>query len=51
MGNAGAVANGLAEAPTTLETSVDGMVDKIDNATREQTSGKFISYDGNNYPW
>jgi norsolorinic acid ketoreductase len=51
MGNAGAIANGLKEAPTTLETSVDGMVDKIDTATREHTSGKFISFDEMSYPW
>jgi len=51
MGNAGAVANGLNEAPTTIKDCVDGMVDKIDNATREETSGRFISFDGEKYPW
>jgi norsolorinic acid ketoreductase len=51
MGNAGAQAHGLTEAPTTIETSVDGIISKIDGATREQTSGKFISYDSNDYPW
>jgi norsolorinic acid ketoreductase len=51
MGNSGAVANGLTEAPTTIQESVDGIVDKIDNATREETSGKFISFDGLKYPW
>jgi norsolorinic acid ketoreductase len=45
MGNSGAVANGLTEAPTTIQESVDGIIDKIDNATREETSGKFISLD------
>jgi norsolorinic acid ketoreductase len=51
MGNKGAHANGLAEAPTTIETSVDGIVSGIDAATREHTSGNFISFNGNSYPW
>jgi hypothetical protein len=29
MGNAGAVANGLSEAPVTVKESVDGMVSKL----------------------
>jgi hypothetical protein len=29
MGNAGAVANGLKEAPTTIKESVDGIVSKV----------------------
>jgi len=51
MGTKGARANGLDEAPTTVQTSVDGIVSKIDEATREHTSGRFISFDGNSYPW
>jgi len=51
MGNEGARHSGLKEAPTTIQESVDGMVDKIDNATREETSGKFISFDDQKYPW
>jgi len=51
MGNAGAVANGLKEAPTTVKESVDGIVSKIDNATREKTSGTFVSYDGEHVNW
>ncbi len=51
MGNEGARHNGVKEAPTTIQESVDGVVDKIDNATREETSGKFISFDGKKYPW
>lgn len=51
MGNAGAHANGLSEAPTTIQESVDGILDKIDHATREKTSGTFVSYDGIKYPW
>lgn len=51
MGNAGAKANGLEEAPTSVEECVSGMIDKIDNATREKTSGKFMSYDGQHINW
>jgi len=51
MGNAGALANGLTEAPVTLKESIDGMISKIDNATRESTSGKFVSFDGEHINW
>ena len=51
MGSAGAHANGLSEAPTTIQESVDGIVDKIDNATRAETSGTFVSFDGVKHPW
>jgi len=51
MGNAGALAHGMKEAPTPIVESVDGIVDKIDNSTREKTSGTFVSYDGTKYPW
>ena len=51
MGNLGALAHGMPEAPTPIAESVDGIVDKIDSATREKTSGTFVSYDGTKYPW
>jgi norsolorinic acid ketoreductase len=51
MGNAGAKANGLEEAPTTLEECVNGMIEKIDGATREATSGTYVSFDGQFIPW
>lgn len=51
MGNAGAVASGMKEAPLTLGPSISGMLDKIDNATRENASGKFLSYDGGSFGW
>lgn len=35
MGNQGAAFAGMKEAPITIQTSVGGIVDKIDNATRE----------------
>jgi len=36
---------------TTLEKSTLGMVERIDTATREGTSGKFLSFDGSELPW
>jgi len=51
MGNAGAVAAGMAEAPVTLKQSVDGILVKIDTATREHTSGTFESFDDTRYSW
>ncbi|KAJ7607688.1 hypothetical protein FB45DRAFT_763940 [Roridomyces roridus] len=44
MGNAGAVANGMEKAPDTLEESISGLLRKIDGATKEGTSGKFLNF-------
>ncbi|KAK4706003.1 hypothetical protein P7C70_g200, partial [Phenoliferia sp. Uapishka_3] len=41
MGNAGAVANGMTEAPVKLEESVEGLLSNIVGATREKIGGKF----------
>ncbi|KIW66425.1 hypothetical protein PV04_05760 [Phialophora macrospora] len=51
MGNAGAVAFGLEKAMLTLEESIPGIVDVIDKATIEATGGKFMVYDGTEFPW
>ncbi|TVY81853.1 Norsolorinic acid ketoreductase [Lachnellula suecica] len=51
MGNRGATNNGLEEAPTTVQECVDGMIDKIDGATKEKTSGTFVSADGEKVIW
>lgn len=51
MGNEGARLSGLAEAPVTIEDCASGMISKIDNATREETSGKFLCYDDELPPW
>jgi len=45
MGNGGARAFGMEEAPMSLETSIKGVLEIIDNATREKTSGTFQSAD------
>ena len=51
MGKSGATAMGLESAPVTTEESVKGMLEKIDNATKEETSGTFQSFDDKKYPW
>ncbi|RDL42234.1 putative cytochrome 52A4 [Venustampulla echinocandica] len=50
-GNAAARFFGLPEANVTLDESVDGLVGILDKASREETSGKFLSYDGTAIPW
>lgn len=42
---------GFLEAPETVENSVRGMVEVIDSATRDTTSGKFVTYKGQILPW
>jgi norsolorinic acid ketoreductase len=51
MGNAGARLAGLTEAPVTIKDSADGVISRIDNATREETSGKFLCYDDAKLLW
>jgi len=51
MGNRGAMAFGLGIAPVTLQQSVDGIIGKIDNATQENSGGKFLSFDDKLYKW
>jgi norsolorinic acid ketoreductase len=51
MGNAGALACGMKQAPLTLEPSITGMLDKIDSATRENSSGKFVTFNGEKPSW
>lgn len=51
MGNTGAQTLGLEKAEIEVEVSVSGMIKVIDAATRENTSGKFMNYDGTSKPW
>jgi len=51
MGNEGAEFLGLKQAPVQLGDSVKGLIDKIDNATREETSGTFQTFDGMGSAW
>ncbi|KAI1436361.1 putative aflatoxin biosynthesis ketoreductase nor-1 [Xylaria sp. CBS 124048] len=45
-GYAGARAAGMEKPPHTIEESVAGLMQKLDSATREETSGGFYNFDG-----
>jgi norsolorinic acid ketoreductase len=51
LGNHAASDAGLSQAPVALQVGVDGIVDKIDKATREKTSGTFMTWDGQQLDW
>ena len=51
MGNGAATAIGMEEAPMTLGESVAAVLDRIDGATRENSSGKMITIDDNHINW
>jgi norsolorinic acid ketoreductase len=51
MGNIGAQTLGLEKAEIEVNVSVSGMIKVIDAANREDTSGKFMNYDGTSKPW
>ncbi|KAF7325989.1 NAD(P)-binding protein [Mycena kentingensis (nom. inval.)] len=44
MGNSGAGRAGMDQAPMTLPDSVDGILSRIDGATKEKSSGKFWNF-------
>lgn len=51
MGNSGAAAMGMESALVSIEDNIKGMSEKIDNATRKETSGILQSFDETKYPW
>jgi len=51
MGDAGAKAMGLDEAPVKLEDSVQGVLKVIDGATLQKSGGKFWDYTGDELTW
>ncbi|KAI4730387.1 NAD(P)-binding protein [Aureobasidium sp. EXF-10728] len=51
MGNHGAEVVGMERAPMELEQSVEAMLEKIDNATKEETLGTFQSFDDTKRQW
>ncbi|GAA6013459.1 hypothetical protein JCM10207_008856 [Rhodosporidiobolus poonsookiae] len=51
MGNSGAQAMGLKEAPVTLDDSVAGILKLADESTLESHSGRFWDYTGESLPW
>ncbi|KAH6723066.1 hypothetical protein BKA61DRAFT_638119 [Leptodontidium sp. MPI-SDFR-AT-0119] len=50
-GQAFADSIGVAEPPMSVEEGARGVLAQIDNATKETTSGSFVSYDGTVIPW
>ncbi|KAL2255624.1 hypothetical protein VTK26DRAFT_2984 [Humicola hyalothermophila] len=50
MGQTLADAIGFPEPPLTLEQSVTGVLEQIDNLSPE-TSGKYLTWDGQQLPW
>ncbi|KAJ9660486.1 NADP-dependent oxidoreductases 1 [Coniosporium apollinis] len=52
MGDQGARLMGRPKAPVTMEMCVEGVTARIDEATKEKTSGQFVLYeDGSKVPW
>jgi norsolorinic acid ketoreductase len=51
MGNKGARAFGLEQAPESLDDSCDGMMKLFDAATKESHGGKFWHYHGEQESW
>jgi norsolorinic acid ketoreductase len=51
MGNQGARANGMEQAPVTLNDSINGILHRIDTATRKNSSGQFKDFAGVDIPW
>jgi norsolorinic acid ketoreductase len=51
MGNSAANRVGIEEAPVGLREGGDGIIDKLDKATREKSSGTLITWDGEDIAW
>jgi len=51
MGSTSAKSAGLEDQLVSVEEGVKGLVEKIDGATREETGGKFVSWDGSALAW
>ncbi|KAJ7084533.1 hypothetical protein B0H15DRAFT_989198 [Mycena belliarum] len=48
MGNVGAEPNGMSAAPVTVDDSVQGILSRIDGATKEKSSGRFWNFAASN---
>lgn len=51
MGNTGARAFGMEQAPVALEDSCSQMVKLIEGATKESHGGKMLGHDGEQMSW
>ncbi|KAK5053914.1 hypothetical protein LTR84_001876 [Exophiala bonariae] len=51
LGNHAAKSAGMSAAPVPIQEGVNGVIEQIDKATREKTSGKFMTFSGEQMPW
>jgi norsolorinic acid ketoreductase len=52
MGQYAAEHSGVVEEPPLgVEECVDGLLRQMDGATKEETSGRFLGYNGEELPW
>lgn len=51
MGQAGAEANGMEEAPVKLKDSVDGILKLVHDSSKETHNGTFWDYTGEKIVW
>ncbi|KAJ5657309.1 uncharacterized protein N7484_000958 [Penicillium longicatenatum] len=51
LGNHAARGIGMAAAPVPVNVGVNGIIEQIDNSTRDRDSGKFLNYDGSEIDW
>ncbi|KAF4438725.1 ketoreductase [Fusarium acutatum] len=51
LGNHAAQSSGLSAAPVSVQDGVNGIVNVIDGATRNVTSGRFLSWENKELPW
>ncbi|RKK90870.1 hypothetical protein BFJ71_g11227 [Fusarium oxysporum] len=51
LGNHAAQSSGLSAAPVSVQDGVNGIVSVIDGATRNATSGRFLSWENKELPW
>jgi norsolorinic acid ketoreductase len=51
MGNTGAQAFGLEQAPVTVQESCAGMIKVIDKASKEEYGGKMWAHEGEQMAW
>lgn len=51
LGNHAAESAGMHSAPMSVEDGVAGVLARIDEATRAQTSGRFMTHSGDLLPW
>lgn len=51
LGNHAAVGAGMEAAPMSVEDGVKGIINQIDNATKEKISGTFVTFNGEPLGW